>query len=288
MQLANYHAHSTFSDGRQSLETYIKTAIKQGLKAYGCSDHAPILSDFGNMSFQEMAMYFVEIDRLKALYGEKIQIYKSLEVDYIPNLINVNSNHVVKAKLDYTIGAVHFVDYFGDGTPWGFEGSQANFEKGLNEIFHGDIKTCIQRYYALIREMVTHHCPDVVAHLDRIKKLNFEDRYFSEKEKWYQEEVINTLEVIAQAGAIMEINTKGYYKGETLDTYPGKWVIEIANELRIPIHLSSDAHHPEDITKGFDYGVEMLKELEIYSTRIFLNGEWTEDSIESPQFYFVD
>ena len=281
MQLANYHAHSHFSDGRQGPEAYLKNAIHQQLKAYGFSDHAPIpIDNFGAMSMAQLQEYGTEIERLRELYGDQIQVYKSLEVDYIPNVINVTTPHIEAAKLDYKIGAVHFIDYLDNGRPWGFEGSAENFERGLQQIFGGDIQACVRRYYSLIREMVKDFCPDVVAHLDRIKRQNKGERYFSEQETWYREEVLNTLEEIAAKGVIMEINTKGYYRGDIEETYPGKWVLEIAKELQIPVHLSSDAHHPDDITKGFQHGVEILKSIGIQSTRIFLNHEWVEQSME--------
>lgn len=288
MQFANYHAHSNFSDGQESPETYLKNAIEQRLKAYGFADHAPVpIDNFGAMTFQQLPEYLAEIDRLKAVYADEIQVHKSLEVDYIPNIINVNSAHIVAANLDYTVGAVHFVDAFANGRPWGFEGTVDNFEKGLKEIFDNDIQACIQRYYSLIREMVQQHCPSVVAHLDRIKRLNTNDRYFSEQAAWYREEVIKTLEVIATSKAIMEINTKGYYKGQVEDTYPGKWVLEIAYEMGIPLHLSSDAHHPDDITKGFKYGVSVLRSIGVKSTTIFLDGEWVNDSIKRKRLYMM-
>lgn len=288
MQFANYHAHSNFSDGHGSPETYLQTAIGQGLKAYGFADHAPIpLAGVGVMSFQQLPYYLAEIDRLKAVYADQIQIYKSLEVDYIPNVLTVNSPSIKAINLDYTVGAVHYVDYLADGQPWGFEGSDENFQKGLKEIFKGDIQACITRYYELIRAMVNQDCPNVVAHLDRIKKLNKNDRYFSERAAWYQNEVIDTLDAIADANSIMEINTKGYYKGETEDTYPGKWVLEIAHEMGIPFLLSSDAHHPEDITKGFKYAVSILRSIGVQSTTIFMDGEWIDDSIKRRQLYMA-
>ena len=282
MQLANYHAHSHFSDGREGPEIYLQNAIQQGLKAYGFSDHAPIpIDNFGSMSTEQLEAYGAEIDRLKASFGDQLHIYKSLEVDFIPDVINITSPHIQEAKLDYTIGAVHFIDYLDNGRPWGFEGSAENFELGLNQVFGGDIKACIARYYSLIREMVQKFTPDIVAHVDRIKKQNKGERYFSESEKWYQAEVIQTLEVIAASKAVMEINTKGYYRGEIPDLYPDAWILEHAKAMDIPVHLSSDAHHPDDITKGFERGIEILKTVGIESTRLFLNGEWVDTSIEA-------
>jgi len=69
-------------------------------------------------------------------------------------------------------------------------------------------------------------CPDVVAHLDRIKKLNRGNLYWNEGAAWYRNQLGITLETIAQAGCIMEVNTKGYYLGETDETYPGSWALQ--------------------------------------------------------------
>lgn len=286
MQLANHHAHSHFSDGRLTPEDYLKNAIDQQLLVYGFSDHAPIPNaNFGAMKMENLPAYFQEIDRLQNDYGDQIQIYRSLEVDYIPDLISIDSPHIREANLDYTIGAVHYVDFFPDGRPWGFEASAENFAKGIEQVFLGDVQAALTRYYELIREMVENARPDVVAHLDRIKKLNKGDRFFSEKESWYQQEVINTLEVIARSGTIMEVNTKSFYKKELDETYPGKWALEIARELNIPVNIGSDAHHPDDITKGFDHAGRVLQEVGYTHTAIFLDEMWQEVELVKPLIY---
>lgn len=141
------------------------------------------------------------------------------------------------------------------------------------------------RYYELIRTMVRDYRPDVVAHLDRIKKLNKGDRFFPERASWYREEVIRTMEVIAQAGVIMEVNTKSFYKKELEETYPGKWALEIALEMKIPVNIGSDAHHPDDITKGFDHASRVLQEVGYTTTKIFLDGIWQEVELVKPMIY---
>lgn len=284
MQPANYHAHSHFSDGQGEPEAYLREAIAQKLVAYGFSDHAPILFDptrpYAFMDLQQLSGYLAEIERLKKAYSGQIQVYKSLEVDYVPGAINVDSEHIRNAGLDYTIGAVHFVDYAAKGRPWYFSASERFFIKGLEQVFNNDIKACVRRYYSLIREMVLNHPPDVVAHLDLIKKFNLKDRYFSEQAPWYREEVIETLEAIAEADVILEVNTQGYYKHSIRDTYPGRWVLKIANELGVPLHLASDAHRPEDITEGFQFGMEVLRRVGASAIAIFLDGQWTEQPLE--------
>jgi len=288
MQKGNFHSHSNFSDGYGSPEMYVQNAIEQNLIAYGISDHAPIpLEGVGPMEIVQLTDYLAKIEQLQGFHQDKIQIYKSLEVDYIPDVISIDSAHILDANLDYTIGAVHYVDYLDDGTPWGFEGSIHNFERGLNEIFQGDIQACISRYYELIIEMITNHTPDIVAHIDRIKKLNIDDRYFSEKEPWYRDLVISTLEKLSLTDAIMEINTKGYYKREIEETYPGSWVIGVAHELGIPMIVGSDAHHPDDIIKGFKYANTILRKIGVKSTRIFVNNRWQNQSLRRKEYHLV-
>ena len=275
MQLANHHAHSHFSDGRASAEDFLLEAIEQGLLLYGFSDHAPIpLADVGLMAQSELAGYVNEIERLRATYGDRIQIYRSLEIDYIPDVIHVDSEHLGDADLDYRIGAVHYVDYLDNGQPWGYESSHEQFEAGVKQIFGGQVRAAVERYYALIREMVDRYPPDVVAHVDRIKKLNGDSRYFREDAPWYRDAVHETLEAIAAAGIIMEVNTKGYYKGEATEPYPSSWVLRAARELGIPVHLSSDAHDPEHITGGFVEMSRLLHEVGYTETTLFLDDEW--------------
>lgn len=286
MQLANHHAHSFFSDGKMSPEDYLKNAIDQQLLVYGFSDHAPIPgANFGAMKMEKLKDYIQEIDRLKEHYGDQIQIYRSLEVDYIPGMINPGSPHILDAQLDYIIGAVHYVDFFADGRPWGFESSIQRFQQGVNEIFDGDYQAALNRYYELIREMVDQHRPNIVAHLDRIKKHNLGDRFYREDAKWYRDMVTQTLETIATSGSILEVNTKGLYRGDLNESYPGKWVLEIARELKIPVNLGSDAHHPDDITKGFDRAGRLLQEVGYETTRIFLDGSWQDVKLVRPVIY---
>jgi histidinol-phosphatase (PHP family) len=272
---ANHHAHSHFSDGALSPEDYVKRAIFQNLKVYGFSDHAPIPSQWvGIMEMDQLRAYLREVDRLKEVYAKNIQLYKGLEVDYIPGVIDLNAAYIREAGLDYTIGAVHYVDQLPNGRPWGFQSSHEKFQTGLDQIFGGDVRACIRRYYALIREMLGVSPPDIVAHLDRVKRLNRGDRYFCEQDSWYQEEVRLTLEAIAEAGVILEINTKGYYNEVTEDTYPGKWVLELAWELKIPVHLASDAHKPDHITSGFAFASNQLKQIGYKTQRVLLDGTW--------------
>ena len=109
----NYHGHCNYCDGRGEMEAYIKKAIEYGMKNIGISSHAPVPFNVDwTMSPGKLNAYVNEIDALKAKYADEIPVYKSLEVDYIPNAISVNSAHIRNAQLDYSVGSIHFVDFF--------------------------------------------------------------------------------------------------------------------------------------------------------------------------------
>jgi histidinol-phosphatase (PHP family) len=60
--------------------------------------------------------------------------------------------------------------------------------------------------------------------------------------------------------------------------YPGKWVLERAFDYKIPVILSSDAHHPEEIDTGFSFAAGLLKDIGYKSLRVLLHGKWQDRS----------
>lgn len=271
----NYHTHTTFSDGKAAPSQYVLTALQENIAALGFSDHAPLpLQCDWVMASDQSTAYLEKITALQKEYSGQIQIYRGLEVDYIPGIMSVNHPNIQALGLDYTIGAIHFVDQFLDGTPWCIDGNNMVFKTGLKFLFEEDIRLAVHRYYQLIREMVTNACPTIVAHLDRIKIQNAENQYWQEEENWYRNEVIKTLECIAQSDAILELNMKTYYNHQHPTPNPSPWIINLAREMDIPMHLASDAHSPEDLIRSFGHGIQLLLQAGYKTVKILWEGSW--------------
>ncbi|MEM9835858.1 MAG: histidinol-phosphatase [Bacteroidota bacterium] len=275
---ANHHAHTRFSDGRGEAEDYVQAALDAGLQVYGFSDHAPFPEEvhFGSFALTDLPEYIHTIDKLKEKYAGQIELYRSLEVDYVPGEMHADCPHIKAAQLDYTIGAVHFIDRLADGERWSYQQPDPKFQRGIDEIFGGNAQRAVERYYALIREMVTEHPTDIVAHLDRILRRNTNDRFFDRTAKWYRHAILETLEVVAHQGCILEVNTRGLYRKDNPTTYPDRWTLQRARELDIPVHLASDAHDTENIISNFDDAKAVLREVGYETTQVFLGGRWTE------------
>lgn len=274
--LSNYHSHSTFCDGSSCIEDYILEAIEQGFASYGISSHAPIpFKVKWCMDEKKLKSYIRFIEYLKDKWKSQIEIYKSLEIDYIPGLSGPNSSLIKSINLDYTIGSIHFVDFLNPSTPWEIDGSNATFERGLHQLFKGNVQAAVKRYYELIRLMVTHESPDIVGHLDKIKIQNKAQMYFLENEGWYIQEVLKTLLCIKEKGCMIEVNTRGWYKNKTEDLYPSRWILSEIAKNDIPIVLNSDAHQPGEISKGFEFAQRVLIESGITGSLHLVNGIWT-------------
>ncbi len=279
MSWTNYHSHCNFCDGSDEARLYAETAAAQGMLAYGFSSHVPMpFFCAWSMKMENLAAYTTEIEKLKKEFAERLQIYRSLEIDYIPNVVGPQSQFIKEANLDYTIGSIHFVNQFADGRHWEIDGKALIFEEGLQQIFGGDIRKAVTRYYELTRMMVREECPDVIGHIDKIKMQNPDNKYFSEDEDWYRTEVLKTLDAIAGTKAIVEVNTRGIYKKKTTEPYPGKWMLGEILKRKIPVMINSDSHHPKEITAEFETASTLLKEVGFETVKSFIDNKWQDFS----------
>lgn len=275
----NYHSHSHFCDGKEAIEAYVKKAIDLNVLSFGISSHAPVSFQCKwCMNHNDMPSYLNQIKALQESYQSRIEIYTGLEVDYIPNIVNPLETKE-KYHLDFTVGSIHFIDAFKDGTPWEIDGTYKIFEKGLHEIFRGNVEKVIRKYFELTREMVEHYPPDIVGHLDKIKiqnrsGVNDSTPLYDENSRWYQEEIDQTLKAIQKKGIMVEINTRGLYTEKTSDLYPGFQTLQKMNAYRIPITLNSDAHHPDQIIRQFPESAKILKEAGYREVKILKENQW--------------
>ncbi len=275
MGFTNYHGHCYYCDGKGKPSDYITEAIRQQMPVYGFSSHAPLPYALPwPMQEADSLPYTEEIAQLKAQYADQIEVYTGMEVDFIPGVAGPNHARIRRLNLDYTIGSVHFVDFFEHGNPWEIDGSHQVFLAGYQQIFQGNIEKAVRRYYALIRQMVEQDKPDIVGHLDKIKIQSEEGQLFSEHADWYREEIDQTLATIAKAGVIVEVNTRGLYKKKSAEPYPSYWIVERMHPLGIPVILNADAHAPGEITAHFEEVAGRLQQIGYRHFRILRQGRW--------------
>lgn len=267
----NYHTHSTFCDGKATVTEVLDAGNKQGLIALGFSSHAPLpFHRSWSMKPEVFASYREEIAKLK-LSGPLPEVYCGLEVDYIPGKIGPGD---FAAQLDYTIGSIHFVESFADGSGWEIDGPHLHFREGFEKIFKKDIRAVLSRYFELTREMLVKSPPTILGHLDKIKIQNAYHPYFEETETWYREEILKTIREIKNSGCLVEVNTRGLYQKKSTTPYPSPWILEELCRQGIPVTLSSDAHHPADLCNQFPEVAGLLRKIGFKKICILAGGRW--------------
>jgi histidinol-phosphatase (PHP family) len=267
---SNFHTHSKYCDGKGELRDIV-AQVSKDVVSLGFSSHAPVPFDCAwCMKKEKLEAYLLDITALKKIRSGP-EIYGSLEVDFIPGVISPSD---FEDRLDYTIGSIHFIDQFPDGRQWEIDGLHAKFLEGLEKIFRNNAREAFIRYFELTREMIITSTPTIAGHIDKMKIQNPGNKFFEESESWYRDEVIKTLDVIADAGTILEVNTRGLYQKKSATPYPSPWILELALQKNIPVTLSSDAHHPDDIVNQFEACSMLLLSLGFKELTVLIDGAW--------------
>ncbi len=264
--------HCSYCDGAGEPKQYVEEAIKKGFSVIGFSSHTPVpIDNCWTMKEERMQEYLDNIEELKKEYSEKIEIYTGLETDYFEG---DNRNIFNTYKVDYQIGSVHFLKDYKTNNYYTVDGNKEDFEKTLYECFEGDIKQFASNYYHQIIKMLEEYTPEILGHLDVIKKNNGDGKYFLEEEQWYRELIEKVLDVVKDKGIIVEVNTGGITRGYIQEPYPSKWILAECKKREIPVMVNSDAHSVENIDGCFDLAYSILKEVGYRELAILKDGKW--------------
>lgn len=300
----NLHTHTRFSDGNSSPQDYVEAAEKLGFGVLGFSDHSPVPfpntfaipegglpAYVGSIGDLRTPPYLplkgrnkspsVLVPGTREDVGENpsIEILLGLEYDYIPGLTAPLSRLRAEYPFDYIIGSVHLVRDTHPELLWFIDGPQIKtYDKGLRDVFGGDSRKAVTTYWRQIQEMVTGEKPDIIGHLDKVKMHN-QGRYFREEDPWYLELVDETLTLIKQQDAVVEVNTRGVYKKRSDSLFPGVEILKKIHSLEIPVTVASDAHQPGELSLGFTEAFRRLKEIGFRSAWLMNSEGWTETGI---------
>jgi len=217
-------------------QEYVKQAIKNKIKYFGFSDHAPMHYDPKyRMKFEQMNKYEESIVNLKNRYKDDINILLGYEVDFLEGYID---DRVLNSNVDYLIGSVHFIG------KWGFDNPEF-----IGEYKHKNIDKIWEEYFEAIEALAKSRLFHIVGHIDLIKVFNFLPK------KDVKSIAQKALKEIKKANMVVEINAAGYRK-PVKEAYPSSSIMELLSEYEIPITFGSDAHAPDQV--GF-------KQKEIYA-----------------------
>lgn len=101
-----FHIHTTYTDGKESMEAMVEECIRLGYEYAGISDHSVSAHYANGLSADELESQIEYIDRLNKKYADKIKIFKGVESDILPDG-NLDYDEKTLSKLDFVIASVH-------------------------------------------------------------------------------------------------------------------------------------------------------------------------------------
>ncbi|MFC5702857.1 histidinol-phosphatase [Cohnella faecalis] len=233
-----------------SLEDYIESAIANGLRVLGITDHSPYFFAKEDHPYPRLAMaksefpkYVEEIMLLKKKYEGRIELLVGIESDVFKEYADLYGEVYTRFPLDYVIGSIHFTSPFAimRGLNW----KAASDEERRSEI---------ERVAELLHLSVRCGWVNIIGHMDRF------NRGYPSFRQSIAPYLDSTLKMLAESGVAMEVNTGGFRKGSE-DYYPSLDVVERAHYYGVDITFGSDAHHPDRVGDGGETVRAMLKNI---------------------------
>ena len=252
---SNFHTHTKRClHAFGSDEEYVLAAIDAGLSQLGFSDHAPFSDrDLGmRMAYSELDEYLAAIDKLKIKYGDRIRLFKGLEIEFFPEYSDYYRMLLEEKKLDYLALGEHFYhSKNGDISNIYFAGSTEDYIEYAENLCKG-METGFFRFAA--------H-PDLMFLNDFAPDTNTEKAC----------DMI--IKCAAETHTILEYNANGKRRARRMYPdglrfpYPHTQFWEKVRKTDIPVIVGADAHTPEHI---FDWvmedAVKTVKEMGLHLT----------------------
>ena len=249
--LQNLHQHTTFCDGNDTPEEIVLEAINKGFGAIGFSGHCYMeYAKYYAMSLETTRAYRQEIQRLKKVYGDRIDVFCGLEFDICcPER---------PEGYDYVIGSLHGLRF--DGVDYEFDGVADHFRKMIDEHFAGDGMAFAKEYYRQLAWLPDYGDCDIIGHFDLITKHRDSVNFFDCDTKAYRFAALEAVEALAGKIPYFEVNTGAIARGYRTTPYPDPFIIKEMKRLGFGAVISSDCHNKHLMDFWFEEAKQLLRE----------------------------
>lgn len=266
----NLHTHTTFCDGKNTIDEMIESAIEKGYHSLGFSEH--IQNTYQNCEMKDKPGYIKAVCDAKNKYADKIKIFLGGEFDY-HSVIDTPKDY------EYVIGSVHF-DQLGD-KQIRYDGTIERIMQTISDIFSGDTREWYKLYYKTLKDMPSRFDFDIVGHLDIIAKHNEKHKLYDETTKDYFNTVMDTVDSLLKSGkTLFEINCGGIMRGYKTLPYPNPIFLKEMASLGCRFLVSSDAHSVNHLITEFDRVYKYLYSLGIKEVWHFDGKEFLPEKIK--------
>ena len=255
MLKSDYHVHSNYCDGADTIKDMANEAVSRGLTAIGFSTHSPLHPKYG-MDYQikdeKVDDYIADVLKVKEDLKDKITVLLGVECDYF--------SEIDHSRFDYVIGSVHQLEVKGEFPA--VDHAESIMVNNVNKLYGGDYKAYVKDYYTLLKDVKNKTNCDFVGHFDVITKYNEGSKYFDETASWYLDLALETADVLIKQNAVFEINTGAIARGLRTRPYPSKIIYDYIAKNGGKFVLNSDCHYKRNLTYWFENIREYYKNVD--------------------------
>ena len=256
--------------GIDNLEEIVLKAIEKGHPSVTFIVHTPRLTGYRYEAERNTSIKFIrgdaayfrygnDINRLKELYSDRIQIIHGIELEWLGTGLGLqwNKSKIFQADgIDFIIGSIHF-----SREKIAYDGSDSETEKLIEK--RETVENLWAEYLEEMMEMVdsSYKTIDVVGHIDLPKLYVGSPECFNNLNDSDETAAVRMrllLEKISEYNLSLDVNMAGLVKG--CGIYPNINILKRAKSLNIPVTIGTDCHHLNDFGKNYEKALVYIKE----------------------------
>ncbi len=245
--LSNVHTHTVFSDGANTPEEMILTAIAKGFVSMGFSDHGCSHDPVG---MRDEALYCSEVRRAQKKYADQIEIALGIEHEAFTEEADLS-------LYDYVIESVHFL--CNEGIYTQIDDTADRLQCAIDRFYGGDAYAMCRDYFERVNESMLHPKADIVGHIGLVSKFHETQPLFDRQDPRYLQYASQTIALAAERDLLVEINSGAMSRGYRSAPYPDLEQLKLLRELGGRIIITSDCHRAEWLDFGMDKSRALAK-----------------------------
>lgn len=263
------------------LRELLQAAVEAGYRTFGVSEHAPRSAErflYPNeralgwdvaKTEADFTRYMEAITPLAEEFADRLIVLRGFEAEVVPmadyaaRMRSFRSQTLPDGSplFDYFVGSVHYVDEIQT------DGEMDEYRRGIATF--GGMEGYAIRYYETVAAMIEALRPDVVGHLDVIKKNVVKAGHFvsSLDAPAVRAAALQALEAARAYGCILDLNTAGWRKGLG-EPYPAPWLVQQAQAMGVGFCFGDDSHRPSEVGAGIEAARDYLLSLDVSSVTV--------------------
>ncbi len=265
--LENYHTHTTFSDGANTVEEMVAAAVANRMTVIGFSDHS---TNAWSMDYcmQDEAAYRMAVSAAKQKYAGKIAVLCGVEQEWLSGK---------PQGYDYVIGSVHLLK-----TPDGYRDvdyTAAIQRETADAFFDGDFYRYTKAYFDTVATLNETVAPTVIGHFDLVAKFNEREHLFDEIDPRYLAPAFEAIHTLCEKkDTVFEINTGALPRGARRMPYPASVFLKEIKAAGGKIMFSSDSHTTQTLLFGEDVMCKAALSAG-FTSRVIIRADGTLDEV---------